>query len=521
MSIPFDEILAWVRTWALPPLLGAAIGYATNFVAIRMLFRPLVQKRLLGIPIPLTPGVIPRQRRQLARSIGRVVSRELLTPDAIRSQLKRPEFLERLRVQIEGLTGKLLAMPVRTLAGAVQSAPAQLERGLSSLLYRLVRSHGFIYALRALIGRALEAAGSRTLGEVAEDLTLATFVQQRLVPRLADAEVGRRVGRAIRDVADRPNTTLGDLLAPAAAERLAAMLPELMPSLMRELVGWLSRPAMRGELETRGRLLLASVLDQLNIVQKLFVGAAQYNRTLYERMPEIVEETLRQLELTADDPKVVAHMQEALSESLASARSRPLSDLLPESTESRVSELWGTLAGGFLSRLLDTSVQRFLEEHGQTPVAELAARYLGVSVSETVDAVSDRLLRYLSDERTARLVAAQIAAAVDGLADSGEVTVAELLAIGDDTKAALDGVVAARAERLIGEQVPPLVAALDVERLVIDRIDALEVHDVERILLGVIARHLKWINMLGALLGSLIGLTQLVLRGSGAAMGGF
>ena len=61
-----DTVLA-VLPWILPPLLGAIIGYVTNRIAIKMLFRPLTPKRFLGVRVPLTPGVIPRNRFDLAR----------------------------------------------------------------------------------------------------------------------------------------------------------------------------------------------------------------------------------------------------------------------------------------------------------------------------------------------------------------------------------------------------------------------------------------------------------------------
>lgn len=519
MNIPFDDLLAWGRTWALPPLMGAVIGYATNYVAIRMLFRPLRQKRVLGVPVPLTPGVIPRQRRQLARNIAGVVARELLTADAIRAHLQRPDFSARLRQPLGAITADLLNMPVRKLAAAVRGARPQIERGVTTLLHQLFRSRDFIYALRGLIGRAVETAGSRTLGQVAADLNLSGFVG-RLIPRLSDTEVGRRIGRAVSDAAARPGATVGDLLSPALAERVIGLLPAIAPPLMRELIGWLRRPAMRGELETRGRILLSNAIDRLNLMQTLFIRAAQYDRQLRERMPQIVDDGLRQLEQTANDPEVAAHMQEALREWLDGVRDRPLAEVLPDSAAQRIADLWESLAAGPLAALAETVMRRFLEEHGATPVAELAARYLGVSVTDTVDEVSQRLLGYLSDDQTARSVAAQVGAAVDRLAESGDVTLAELLAIDDGAKAALDGAVAGHAERMLVQQVPAMVAALDVERLVIDRIDRLEVRDVERILLAVIARHLKWINLFGALIGSLIGFSQLALRGAGAAGAG-
>jgi uncharacterized membrane protein YheB (UPF0754 family) len=91
-DIQLTEVLPWV----LPPVLGAVIGYVTNAIAIRMLFRPLTVKRVLGLPLPLTPGIIPKQRFQLAESIGQMVSRELLTEEAVRRQVATEGFQNKL-----------------------------------------------------------------------------------------------------------------------------------------------------------------------------------------------------------------------------------------------------------------------------------------------------------------------------------------------------------------------------------------------------------------------------------------
>ena len=81
-----------VLSWTTPPIVGALIGYATNRIAIKMLFRPHQPKHLFRWQLPLTPGVIPRHREELAANIGAVVERELLSEDAIRNYAKDPEF---------------------------------------------------------------------------------------------------------------------------------------------------------------------------------------------------------------------------------------------------------------------------------------------------------------------------------------------------------------------------------------------------------------------------------------------
>lgn len=91
------DILLVAMSWLAPPIIGAFIGYWTNRIAIRMLFRPLQVKRFASIPIPLTPGVIPKNRYDLASSVGNLVAEELLSPETVRSRLESSKFKDDLR----------------------------------------------------------------------------------------------------------------------------------------------------------------------------------------------------------------------------------------------------------------------------------------------------------------------------------------------------------------------------------------------------------------------------------------
>jgi len=102
------EILFWV----LPPAIGAVIGYVTNAVAIKMLFRPLKEIRLFGIKLPFTPGILPRERHKLADSIGRMVEQELFTPAVLRERLARPDVRVNVENVIGGYTDQMLEKPL-------------------------------------------------------------------------------------------------------------------------------------------------------------------------------------------------------------------------------------------------------------------------------------------------------------------------------------------------------------------------------------------------------------------------
>lgn len=53
--------------------IGAVIGYLTNWLAIKMLFRPHKAYHIFGLRIPFTPGLFVKRRRDFARSIAQMI----------------------------------------------------------------------------------------------------------------------------------------------------------------------------------------------------------------------------------------------------------------------------------------------------------------------------------------------------------------------------------------------------------------------------------------------------------------
>jgi len=62
---------------------GAAIGYITNYVAIKLLFRPYKPIKLGNLTI-FPQGVIPREKKNLAKKVGTVVTDYILSEEEIR-----------------------------------------------------------------------------------------------------------------------------------------------------------------------------------------------------------------------------------------------------------------------------------------------------------------------------------------------------------------------------------------------------------------------------------------------------
>lgn len=88
-------------SYIIAPLLGGVIGYITNDIAIRMLFRPHKAKYIMGVHIPFTPGIIPKEKGRIADSIGRVISSNLMNNEVLKRYLLSEDMVGKVRSTLE------------------------------------------------------------------------------------------------------------------------------------------------------------------------------------------------------------------------------------------------------------------------------------------------------------------------------------------------------------------------------------------------------------------------------------
>lgn len=105
-----------------PPVIGAAIGYFTNDIAIRMLFRPYKPKHIGSWRLPLTPGVIPRNQARLAKRVADSITGSLLTPAEIEHIARRLLRVDRVQAVILWL----LELALEQVQGDRQQSTAKI-----------------------------------------------------------------------------------------------------------------------------------------------------------------------------------------------------------------------------------------------------------------------------------------------------------------------------------------------------------------------------------------------------------
>lgn len=100
-------------------LIGGLIGWLTNKVAIKMLFRPVNPVKVLFFTFQ---GVFPKRKDKMAISLADTIEKELLSKEVILDKILKPENLESLKQEImdtlvERLSEKIPSM-VRMFLGS-------------------------------------------------------------------------------------------------------------------------------------------------------------------------------------------------------------------------------------------------------------------------------------------------------------------------------------------------------------------------------------------------------------------
>ncbi len=194
----------------LPPLAGGVIGYFTNDLAIRMLFRPYRPLYLGNWRLPFTPGLIPANQSRLGRRIADQIMASLLTPEELHRLAQRLLAVERLQQGITWLLGFVLGELRRARSsGDLETLARLLEQLAGRSLQRLLRLAAQRPDLLApqldrifdavLLELRVEAEPARQLSDwILEGLIPPPVLRQALVDFLTDRNIAV-IDRALRE----------------------------------------------------------------------------------------------------------------------------------------------------------------------------------------------------------------------------------------------------------------------------------------------------------------------------------
>jgi uncharacterized membrane protein YheB (UPF0754 family) len=146
------------------PLIGSLIGWGTNLLAIKLIFRPIkpLKVPLLGLELQ---GLIPKRRLDISRNIGEAVENEILSSDEIIQKLTSDDNKKQLMECIKKI---IIRKTCDKLPGFI---PFGLKTSLSVHLGETISRHG---------GQVFEEIKTELIQKTRHEINLGQMVEDKI-----------------------------------------------------------------------------------------------------------------------------------------------------------------------------------------------------------------------------------------------------------------------------------------------------------------------------------------------------
>lgn len=180
------------------PLIGAVIGYCTNYIAVKMLFRPLYPVKIGNWTLPFTPGIIPRGKGRLAKALGSAVGDHLITKKDLEDML--------LSEGVKSTIVSRISQGIQKVQNSDDTVEGFLQHYVEQDDYETMRGklENFITdriteGLDKLdVGAIIAEEGAKEVKQKFQGSMVSMFLTDDLINSIAEP-IGRKVGDYIRE----------------------------------------------------------------------------------------------------------------------------------------------------------------------------------------------------------------------------------------------------------------------------------------------------------------------------------
>ncbi|MDO9042019.1 MAG: DUF445 family protein [Desulfocapsaceae bacterium] len=532
--------------YASPPVVGAFIGYLTNMVAIKMLFRPLRAWRVFGMRVPFTPGVIPSKREDLAINMGEMVGEHLLTSKEIGQALANEAFQIHLYGLIESRGSALLQQDLGPLPSlipkgyqiyfdvAVKALTHQAQEGI----HTFVASSAFAVIMETAVDRQLERLLATRLAVIfpgREREEGYTFIEKNIARMLASPAMEQWLETFVQQKvygALKQEKSLADILPESLQRFIVDLIEEQTPEFLGRFAVVINEPEIRDKIVKGVRAgvehFIASMGPMAGMV-KTFLSMETVEKKVREYLIDKEEEIVGWLQNAEVQQRVSTILRERSQAFLATPLTKMVNDgqgrpsVADAKNGAAATEGQGDKVERFCSQVSRQLAAFFREPETTTAVASMIRDNLethteggGLALGEVLwdfmgEAgmqrgkvwVKNEILAILRSEETRKNLNFMIQTLLQGLLARPIGRLAALLPAG--VRDGLYQSIQKMASEMLAAEVPGLVASLNLKQIVKEKVDSLDLMRLERLLLSIMEEQFKYINLFGAILGFLIG----------------
>ncbi len=522
-----SEMLPYVK-YLLPPIVGAFIGYLTNRIAIKMLFRPLKAWTLGRLRIPMTPGVIPSKRVELAMNMGEVVGDHLLTSQVIGKGLQQDVFQDHLYHLIQERVDGVLQKDLGTLESTIPvKFKAYFDIGAKTIRYQLkehlhtfIQSEEFADIVDAAIDSRLDKFLAQDVGNIISvanrEMTYG-FVEENLsrmfesdaMEQWIDDFVHQKVYGTLQH-----GKSISDILPDSLQDLFMAMIEKQVPVFLRKTASIVSEPDVRDKIVKGACGGVDSFIHSLGSMSDMVRGFLPMEK-VEEKIREYLIEKNDDIVAWLQSEEVQARVADIIRERSRDFSQKPIVSFIKTENEDAVEEFCSQcthqllllIRGEEVTKTLSSMIKTNIENHidgGTLSMRQVLATLLGEEVMFSSKGWIKKEIRELIQNRqTLNTIDFLIESLLESLLQKRIGKLGNFVPGG--VREGWSRSLQKMASTMLENEVPGLVQSLNIRKIVTEKVNSLDILKLEGLLLSIMEEQFKYINLFGALLGFLIG----------------
>ena len=502
--------------YIMTPAAGAVIGYFTNWLAIKMLFRPHKPYFIGKIKVPFTPGLIPKEKERIALSLGDTVGNYILTQDVMLDYLNKPNVISSLSSSLDKGFHSL------------KSSDLTVDQGLSRIMGS--DREMSIAAIQATVVKILESFLRNP--HLNDDVTSILYnkVHQLLSTQMKDlptekilsvlktavASCAQDIAKkdALRNIIEKSmwefllnlkddERKLCEIASYSSVQEIKDYLSLKTPAMVNSLISLTENPKVE-------KAIKAKIIGIIQSFAGPFVGMFINADDIYVRLIE-------SLTVYINDPESMPEIESAVGL------------IVDKAADMTVGEVSGLITGELREVTINKVIGFILGE---------------VTKSETIDGLIDKLASYVDqheensildvfntfDNNTEESLKTLISSMVNGLFAKASLSLAGDI-IDKQTQRLLEQKISTLAHKVspntfenikngifalysqsLKTIAPKLITAFNVPKIVEERINSFSIQYTEELILAIVNKELQAITAVGGILGFIIGLLPVLIE---------
>ncbi|MDM0464078.1 DUF445 family protein [Clostridium perfringens] len=494
-----------MKIYIIGALIGAVIGYITNWLAIKMLFRPREAKYIFGMKLPFTPGLIPKEKSRIANKVGETVGTHLLNSDSLSKALKddkiKAKFNEVAKEKINQVINSNSTLEEslkNTLGENYYALKGNMINNIAKTILESIQEEEFKNKLKFYIVDSIKERLNKNPEKIIDFINSNKF-REVIINTLEEEKTRDIIGKALlKEVKtlEKEDLTIEEVIP----ENIKPYIEEYVKSQKDTLVDIIKNLLRDDEVSHK---IKSAINDNIPSIVSMFLSGD----VIYGKLVSLVDKSLSEEENKE-------YICDAALAFVHESMKKKVSDVINNVGEEKL-EVISDAIGDKISKKLNT------EENIDSIISKLNCKISSFNSYEEIIKVLfndyENILIDNIDSMISRIVnnnqlSGEISKIIEKVFDKFlQNSLNDICYNKQNLKNSIMSILDNLYNDFVENKSAKVLEIVDISSIVEEQINAFEVDYAEEIIIGIANKELKAITWLGALLGGILGILSPLL----------